>query len=81
MGDPRLFHQADKRLLQLQCNGVIHAAEIKDIDNTKVHTLIVAIGKKHLPRREGRKGKPQFTAECAESAEEVAEHSKIQELG
>ncbi len=48
VADASFFHQADERLLQLQRNGIVHAAEIKDVDDAKGHTLIVAISKWQL---------------------------------
>ena len=62
MGDVCFFDQTDKRLLQLQRHGIIHAAEIKDVDDAKVHTLIVAISKQRWAiskskfNHKGRKG-------------------------
>src|SRR4051812_9145462 len=42
MANASFFYQLDKGLLQLQRNGVIHAAEIKDIDDAKGHAFIVS---------------------------------------
>ena len=41
VSDASFFNQTDKRLLQVQRNGVIHAAEKKDIDQAQRHPSIV----------------------------------------
>jgi hypothetical protein len=42
MRNAPFFDQLHQGLLQLQRNGVIHAAEIQDIDNSLLHTLILS---------------------------------------